>query len=321
MVFALIEVSSSDYLLVPDPAHPAAPIVSVEGGHEPAGPGGVYFVDVIEERASLLEKLIPALRPSGSSLVPPSGVIPPGATEASAQRLARQMMRSSQQAAAAVALRSLGYKVVARPTGVQVDGVASGSDAAGKIVPSDVIVSVAGQPTLTPKKLISAVRRHRVGQVVPVRVRRGNEQKTFDIRLTPAGPGVDVPAIGISQFEQAASVHLPLKVSVRTGQIGGPSAGLAFALQIREELGKDITRGYRVVATGAIDLDGTIEPIGGVKQKTYGARQAHADVFLVPAAGDNARTARRYADGLKIIPVRSFQQALRALAALPPKRG
>jgi PDZ domain-containing protein len=68
-----------------------------------------------------------------------------------------------------------------------------------------------------------------------------------------------------------------------------------------------------------MSLDGSVEPIGGVEQKTYGARRAHADVFLVPAAGDNAADARRYAHGLRIIAVKSFPQALRALATLPSK--
>jgi PDZ domain-containing protein len=84
------------------------------------------------------------------------------------------------------------------------------------------------------------------------------------------------------------------------------------------ELGHDVSRGYRVAATGELRVDGTVIPIGGVKQKTYGARMAKADVFLVPA-GDNARVARRYAGSLRIIAVRNFQQALHALATLPPK--
>jgi Lon-like protease len=319
---ALLQVRSSDFLLVPDPAHPVAPLVQVQGGHNPRGPGGIYYVDVVEERASLLEKLIPALRAPGSSLVPRSDIIPPGADFAASRRLDRAMMQTSQQFAAAVALRSLGYHVVARPTGVQVDAVEVQSDADHKIVPGDVILAVDGKPTPTPLKLVKAVRRgHRVGQVVSVKFRRGGRTKTVSVRLTPAtpeGPGARVPAIGLIG-EPSASVKLPLRVSIDAGQVGGPSAGLAFALDVRAELGHDPTHGYRVVATGQINLDGSVGPIGGIEQKTFGARKAHADVFLVPAAGGNASDARRYAHGLRIVAVRSFAQALRALAALPPK--
>jgi PDZ domain-containing protein len=65
-----------------------------------------------------------------------------------------------------------------------------------------------------------------------------------------------------------------------------------------------------------MELDGSVAPIGGVKQKTYGVREAGADVFLVPA-GANAQTARRYAGPVRIIPVHNLNQALRALATLP----
>jgi PDZ domain-containing protein len=105
-------------------------------------------------------------------------------------------------------------------------------------------------------------------------------------------------------------------VTIDAGNVGGPSAGLAFALEVMEKLGRDVDHGHRVAATGEIELDGSVGEIGGVKQKTIGARKAGVDVFLVPA-GDNAEEARRYADGLRIVAVQNFRQALSALATLP----
>ena len=113
--------------------------------------------------------------------------------------------------------------------------------------------------------------------------------------------------------------QLPIRVSIDAHGIGGPSAGLAFALEVLQELGRNVDRGHKIAATGEIFLDGTVGPIGGIKQKTIGAREAGVDAFLVPA-GQNATDARKYADGLRIIPVKSFQQALRALATLPLER-
>jgi PDZ domain-containing protein len=104
-------------------------------------------------------------------------------------------------------------------------------------------------------------------------------------------------------------------VNIDLGQVGGPSAGLPFALDVLQELGTNVDHGLKVVATGEMELDGTVAPIGGVKQKTYGARRAGADVFLVPA-GENAAEARRYAGNLRIIPVTSFQQALSSLSTI-----
>ena len=122
--------------------------------------------------------------------------------------------------------------------------------------------------------------------------------------------------IGI-RVGQEATIDLPVKVTIDLGDVGGPSAGLPFALDVLEQLGKDVDRGYDVVATGEIELDGTIAPIGGVKQKAVGVRRSGADVFLVP--GDNAAEARRYAGKVRVIPVKSFQQALRELQTLPQK--
>jgi PDZ domain-containing protein len=93
--------------------------------------------------------------------------------------------------------------------------------------------------------------------------------------------------------------------------VGGPSAGLPFALEIARQLGRDVTHGCRIAATGALSLDGTVIPIGGIKQKTIGARRADVDFFLVP--GENAAGALDNAGDLPIIPVESFQQALRRL--------
>ena len=101
-----------------------------------------------------------------------------------------------------------------------------------------------------------------------------------------------------------------------SGDVGGASAGLPFALEVYQQLGKDVDRGYRIAATGEIQLDGSVAPVGGIKQKTVGVRRSGADVFLVPA-GENASTARRYAGTLRVVPVESFRQALRVLQTLP----
>src|SRR5206468_7995498 len=102
-----------------------------------------------------------------------------------------------------------------------------------------------------------------------------------------------IPIVGVL-LQQAAHIKLPFPVTIDTGNIGGPSAGLAFALEVMEKLGRDVDRGYKIAATGEIFLDGAVGPIGGARQKAFGARQSDVDILLVPA-GDNAKVARRYA--------------------------
>ncbi len=308
-------VPSNDYLLLPDVAHPVAPLVEVQGGHDPTGPGGIYFVDVIERRASMLESLFPWIH-SDATLVPARLIVPPGTTDSAVRRADLQEMSISQRVAAAVALKQLGFKVISKPDGVIVSVIELDSHAAGKLQPADVIVAVDGTETPTVAKLRSVLSDVKVGETVTLVVRRGGRRLTLRIATIadPLNPGRAI--VGFTP-DQSAQITLPIKVSIDAGNVGGPSAGLAFALEVMAELGRDVTHGHRVAATGQIELDGTVAPIGGVKQKVFDAREAKADVFLVPA-GDNAAEARRYAGGLRIVAVKSFPQALHALATLPP---
>jgi Lon-like protease len=309
---------SDDYILLPDPAHPVAPLVRVQDGHDPRGPGQLYFVDVFERRASTLESLFPWIH-RGATLVPAKLLVPPGESDKAARQADLRAMQVSQQIAAAVALRKLGYRVVAKPSGVVVDAIETTSHANGVLRPGDVITAVNGVATPTIAGLRKQIDGVKPGDVVSLRLARGNEPLVKRIK-TIADPLQRGRAIVGFTPDQAADIKLPVNVQIDAGNVGGPSAGLAFALEVLAERGRDITRGHKVAATGQIELDGSVSAIGGVKQKTYGVRQAGADVFLVPVDGGNAATAKRYAGDVKVIPVRNFSQALRALAKLPPKR-
>jgi Lon-like protease len=313
-VVILLNIQSSDYLLLPDIAHPVAPLVKVQGGRAATGPGGIYFVDVIERRASELEKLFPWIH-QDATLVPAKLIVPPGTSDAAAQAADLREMQISQRVAAAVALRRLGYHVVVHPNGVIVNAVDLGTAAYRELQPADVIVGIDGRPTPTIASLRRVLARVKPGDTVQVKVRRGSKVLTESLQ-TVNDP--QLPGHALIGFEpaQAAQIKLPLKVSIDAQGIGGPSAGLAFALEVMQKLGRNVDHGHRVAATGEMELNGTVAPIGGVKQKVFDARKAKVDVFLVPA-GDNARVARRFAGPLRIIPVSTFGQALQALATLP----
>jgi PDZ domain-containing protein len=305
--------STPYYILLPDVAHPVAPLVQVQNAR-PAKSGALYFVDVIERKASTLEELFPWIH-AHASLEPAGDIVPPCATAAEAETAALQEMAFSQRVAAAVALRRLGYHVVVQPKGVVVSQLIGGTDAPCNLQPMDVIVAVNGTPTTTVGSLHDALAHVKPGSVVVLRVHRGGRVLTVRVR-TVATPGDPSRALVGFAPDQAATIKLPIRVSIDASGIGGPSAGLAFALEVMQKLGHNVLRGHRVAATGEMELNGSVAPIGGVKQKTYGVRRAGADVFLVPA-GDNARVARRYAGPLHIIPVHTFAQALHALATLP----
>ena len=178
---------ASKYILLPDVAHPVAPLVQVHGAR-PARSGVLYFVDVLERRASTLETLFPSLRPH-STLVPANAIVPPCASEAQAEAAAIQEMSFSQRVAAAVALRKLGYHVVVKPTGVVVSQLIAGTHAPCNLQPMDVVVAVDGTPTPTPTALHDALGRVRPGAVVKLRVLRGGRTITVPVQTVAPRTG------------------------------------------------------------------------------------------------------------------------------------
>ena len=314
----LVTQMSDQYLETPDVAHPLASLVKVPGAKQQDDGGGIYYVDVFLKRASLLESVFPPARPEGSDLIPRSSVVEPGISEEQRLRLEVADMKASQVIASAVALRELGYRVAVKPGGLRIAAITPESHAASVLRTGDVILSADGRPVHTRADLRAILAGHKPGDRVDVGIRRGKRTFTISIRTTsdPAEP--KRPLIGVLPT-QALSVRFPFPIRFDLGGVGGPSAGLAFALELLEKRGRDVDHGYKVAATGVIELDGRVTRIGGIKQKTIGARRAHVDVFLVPADGDNARDAKRYAHGLRIIPVENFQQASHALATLPSK--
>jgi PDZ domain-containing protein len=305
-------VPSNTYIFLPDRAHPVDPLVRVQGRHKPRG-GGIYFVDIFVRKASLIERLWPGIH-EGAQLVPRSALLPPGVSDKQRVAADQREMTRSQQIAAAVALRAAGYRVRANPTGALVEQVASDAPAARKLLPTDVIVAAAGKRVRTPSDLRRIVGRQRPGATIRITVRRGPQLMQLNVR-TIEDPRIHGRAIIGVFVQQAAFIKLPLKVQIDAGNVGGPSAGLAFALDVLEKLGRDVDHGRRIAATGQLELDGTVSAVGGLEQKTIGVRRSGIHFFLVPA-GENAAEARRNAHGLRIVPVHSFRQALRLLATV-----
>jgi Lon-like protease len=319
VVVVLLSTSSSEYLLVPDRAHPLAHLVTVPGAKgENSDNGGIYYVDVVERKASLLERLFPGIRDQGATLVQHQDLTPPGVTDAQRFQADRLDMRLSQQVASAVALRALGYHVRIRQNGVRVALVFGQTHASGVLRPDDVIVAADGKAVHSTLDLHDILAPLKVGDTASIVFVRNGRRHRVAIKTSPDPLDHTRAIIGI-QPQPALDIAVPFHIGFNLGNVGGPSAGLAFALQILEERGRNVDRGYKVAATGVIAPDGSVGEIGGARQKIFGARQAGVDVFLVPA-GENYREAKQDAGNVRVIPVKTFQQALHALATLPPKQ-
>ena len=268
--------------------------------------GGIYMVDILVRRASLFERLFPQVH-DGAELVSEDEFNPAGLSETQRRQESLSEMSASQQIAIAVALRRLGHEV--DPLGAEVASVLPDAPADGKLQVGDVIVSAKGEEVRTPEDLFEVMSGHTPGTPVRFEIQRDGRTMEVVVGTRAASERERRAIVGIIVQPE---LRFPVDVEIDAGNIGGPSAGLAFALDIVDELGEDLDRGRRVVVTGTIGLDGSVGPIGGIEQKTLGARLVNADLFLVPDA--NAKAAQRRAEGdVQVVAVSTFQEALSAL--------
>ena len=312
----LFLVPSDHYLFLPDPARPVDPLVRVPnegrgGARGEGGDGGIYMVDILVRKASLFERIFPQVT-DGASLVPPEAFNPTGQSDTQRRRESLNQMSRSQEVAVAVALRSLGRRVRVENEGAEVASVAPDLPADGVLEVGDVIVRARGRPVRTRNDLVRAMRRVRPGSEVQLQIVRRGNRRAVRLETVAAEEGPPRAVFGIVVVD-ASEFTFPVDVEIEAGEIGGPSAGLAFALDVVDELGREVDRGRRIAVTGTVDLDGTVGAIGGVKQKVIGAREADADLFVVPDG--NAAEARLHAAGLRIVAVSSFRDALSELKA------
>jgi Lon-like protease len=307
---ALTLIPSDHYIVLPDKARPTDPLVEIPGEDAQTSEDGVYMVDVRIGRASLLERIFPGIH-DGADLLPERAINPAGVSDRQRRRSSLNAMSRSQLIAITVALRELGHEVEVTPAGAEVVLVQPDTPADGELEVGDLIVEAGGEEVQSTGDLRRATGDVTPGEDVDLTVERGDE--TVELTLpTIASPDDPERAVVGVQVQDAEEFEFPLDIEIDAGAIGGPSAGLAFALDIVDELGEDLDRGRKVVATGELALDGQVHPIGGVKQKAIGAREAGADIFLVPDA--NAADARAAADDLEVVAVSNFAEALAALA-------
>ena len=308
---------SDSYLLLPDRAKPLEPLVKVQGEKD-TGPGGIYYVDVIVRKATCSRSSSPACDPTEPTSCPSEALVPPGSNFAERRRQNLRQMDRSEEVAAAVALRELGYDVDAKPEGALVVAVAQDAPAAGKLEPTEVIVAVDGSPVRTPDDLRRLIAKHKPGDTVRLRVRAGGATRSRRGRHDrEPGRSRAVRSSGSRSSSSPTSSSRSASTSTSAASAGLRPGSPSPSTSSRS-CAATSTAASASPRRASSSSTAAIAPIGGIKQKVIGARRSRADVFLVPA-GDNAVEARRHAGDLRIIPVESFGQALRALATLPRK--
>ena len=248
----------------------------------------------------------------GRTALPEAALFPPGASEEQVDASNAAAFLSSQQAAVVAALTELGYDV---PVRVDVTGFSDGSGAAGVLREGDVITSVDGAAVDGATSLREAVQAAAAsggaGAVVRVGVTRDGADEAVEV---PLGTGADGSAVlGVLVREDADP---PVDVTIAVDQIGGPSAGMVFALGVVDLLTPgEMTGGRTVAGTGTIDSAGRVGTIGGIQQKLLGARAAGATAFLAPA-GNCDEVVGNVPDGLQVVAVSTLAEARAAVEAV-----
>lgn len=240
-------------------------------------------------------------------LFPREFIYPPDQSADEVEKENTEEMAGSQDSAVAAALQEAGVPYLPKVT-----SVAAGTPAENKLQPGDVVLSVDGVRVSKVPQVGELVRKHKVGENVSFVVRRAGKERTVVLKTAPTPDQPKRPMVGIS-----IGVDSPVKVTVNLGaDIGGPSAGLAFALAIYDKLTDGpLLAGKHVAGTGTIDPLGQVGAIGGIQQKIAGAKDDGATVFLVPAP--NCETAAHAdVDGVQLVRVATLHDAVTALKAL-----
>jgi PDZ domain-containing protein len=312
LVWAL-SAQSDDFAFVPRAAQPALGAVTLEDQPKaPEGAGSVWFSTVGVRHATIWETWFGI--DGGGELVPRHALISPGESEEDRSRLEAVSMDASQVNAEIVALRALGEEIDVRSDGVRIVGI----DPTAPILADgaqlgDVIVAVDGVAVATTAALRAAIARAGADTPIALELRRPHAEDPVAIETTTLRGPKGEALLGIVPSE-ARTVSTERSVEYAVDGVGGPSAGLAFALQIYSA-GRDYANlgGLKVAATGTLSEVGKVGSIGGAAQKAIGAGRVDADLFLVPRANYAAAAAAAPA-GVDVVAVSSFEDALAAIA-------
>jgi Lon-like protease len=321
------------YAVVPASVQAVADRVSYDdlGGTiavDPESDGRVFFVTVSEPAQSVIGWWVARDDPAVRFLTHDEKF--GSQTPAQRRTVGLQMMRTSSQVAQYIALTLAGYEPELIPGPVQIEQMlcldiegqrcAQYVPSAEQLDDGDTIVAVDGEDIDTIDDLTAALADNKPGDTVEVTVERVDVGEVdVDVELMESPDEVGKAIIGFMPFD-TRSVRLPFEIAFDTGEIGGPSAGLAFTLTLLDELTEgDLLGGVDVAVTGTMDLDGTVGAIGGLPQKVSAVRQAGIEHFIIPAGQSEAdmAAAREVAgDDVELIVVANIDEALAALQTL-----
>jgi len=302
------------YTHSPGPVYDTSDFINVPEGQQ-SDVGELFFLTVVQKQANIFEYIAGRIDPT-VAIVPRQNVRPPDVSQEQLRRENLAAMEESKTNATFVALQELGFEPTFMGTGALVIDTVPGSAAEGVLLPDDVIVGLNGKPVGLRSDVIDLLADKQIGDVVAMVVQREGEEVELTLVLGPHTDDPERPMIGILLDNNTPIVEFPVEVLIDSANIGGPSAGLMFTLQIIDQLTEEpLTAGLRIAGTGTIGADGTVGPIGGIEQKVYAAIDAGAAVALVPALNYDDAVAVA-GDDIIVVRVATIDDALDYLRSL-----
>lgn len=309
------------YVYKPGSADPLDPVVEVVDGFQ--SEGDMHLVTVSGGRATPMQYLWAKLS-SYHEIQPLEDVIPEGVSKKEYRHAQLQMMENSQESSTVVAYEAANKGITIEYNGVYVVSVRDGMPAEGKLEMGDRITGIDGHTIKEADDLINYIDDKEAGDQINMEVKR--EEQTIEVGLELGAYEELDGKVGMG-IELVTNRHVKVdpEIHFSSGNIGGPSAGLMFALEIYDQLTEeDLTKGYQVIGTGALDYQGNILRIGGIDKKVVAADRAGGDIFFAPyeegAKDSNYEVAKKTAEEInttmKIVPVDTFDEALRYLQEL-----
>lgn len=263
-----------------------------------------------ETRIYLLE-VLEAWFEEDSIVVPHDFMYPDNTSNADSDAAGAAQLANSQDASTAAALRAAGFDVSER---VIIDSVVKGSPADGALKKGDEIVAVDGRTVATVQAAADSIADRKPGDDVTVTVVRKGLKKDVVISTVVNKDAPNRPRVGVTI---AMTYDFPIEIENHIGdRVGGPSAGMMFALSMYDQLTKGpLTGGQQIAGTGSIQGTGEVGAVGGIAQKMAGAESAGADIFLVPAVNCGEYLEARSFD-MTVVKVTKLQDAIDSIEAL-----
>lgn len=335
VIMTIIMVASSFYYLPyyvtkPGSAHELDPIVHVENGYQ--DDGELMLTTVRMGRANIYAYLMASLR-KYEYIFPVDEIRSPHESDEEYNLRQLQLMNNSQSHAIEVAYKKAGKPYKYNYKGIYVLNIYPSMPAEDVLKPGDRITAIDGQSFQSSQEFIDYVSGKAKGDKVEITYVRN---KSKEIETIPLEAFPDVPdkvGLGITLSDDKEIMTDP-PVKLETEEIGGPSAGLMFSLEIYDQLTEDdLAKGHRIAGTGTISEDGEVWRIGGIEQKIIAADKAGAEYFLAPDETITKDMKEKYPDlesnyiaakrtaedigtDMKVVPVRSFEEAIAFLETI-----